>query len=77
MAVIYIIINIATKQDPSAALPKLIAIIIVSYIAGLILKTYLKRTVFKEQDIDLTEDISLDEENTEEASDDDNYDDLL
>ena len=85
-AVIYIIVSLLTGQDPEAALSWLILIIALSYIAGLWFRAYLKKNVFIEKDIDLTEDIALleAEENAaaenaaaEEAAPEDEFEDLL
>jgi len=74
-AVIFIIASLATAQDPNDTLLRLIFIIIGSYIAGLILRAYLKKNVFKEPvylDDDLfteetpPEDTATDEELEEE-----------
>lgn len=57
-SVVYLIIGLAVGQPSDKMLFNLIFVIIISYIAGLALRFYLKNTVFKIEDIDLSAEVS-------------------
>lgn len=49
-SVIYIVVCLIVGQDANITLLRLIYVILISYIAGLILKVYLKKKVFYEEE---------------------------
>ena len=57
-AVVYLIIGLAINLSPDRILFNLIFVIAAAYVAGLALRRYLKNTVFKTEDIDLSEEVS-------------------
>ena len=57
-SVIFIIISLSVNRPTDKILFNLIFIIAISYVLGLLLRRYLKSTVFKIEDIDLSDEVS-------------------
>ncbi|MDR1689602.1 MAG: hypothetical protein LBS21_13480 [Clostridiales bacterium] len=70
-SVVYIVAALLTGELPDVILMRLVFIMVISYIAGLMLRAYLRRTVFKKEDDKLIEEGAAKEDTVSAASDDD------